>query len=470
MKKILLNAKIPLYVCLMALSFSSIQVNAKAVALTEDQALQMGTEVYIYGYSLVTMDVTRSVMTNVKSLEGLRAPMGQFVNAREYPNASFRDVTAPNADTLYSSAWINVGQEPYVLQVPDEGDRYYLMPMLSGWTDVFADPGTRTTGTKAQTFAIVGPNWKGTLPKGMKELISPTNMVWIIGRTYCTGTPEDYKAVHQLQDQYKLVPLSAFGKDYTPPEGKVDPNIDMKTPVRDQVNALPAKDYFNRLALLLKDNPPAKEDAQMVATMAKLGIKPGEEFDVGKLDAQIQKGLEKSIKAGQEAIMNHFKNAGVEKNGWTFSTKTGKYGTDYLQRAFIAAVGLGANLPQDAIYPTTTVDSQGNKLNGANKYTIHFNKGELPPVKGFWSLTMYDDKYFFTDNALNRYTLSARNDLKKNEDGSVDLLIQHESPGKDKESNWLPAPAGDFILMLRFYWPEDAIINGTWAPPAVVKK
>lgn len=467
MSKLLQNPKAPLYACLFALSFS--QVALHAADLTEEQALKLGTEVYVYGYPLVTMDATRRVMTNVETAEGLRAPMGQFVNARQYPDASFRDVTAPNADTLYSSAWIDVGSEPYVLQVPDEDGRYYLMPMLSGWTNVFAVPGTRTTGTKAQQFAIVGPNWKGSLPKEVKELKSPTNMVWIIGRTYCTGTPDDYKAVHKIQDQYKLTPLSAYGKEYTLPKGKVDPSIDMEKPVRNQVNALSAKEYFSRLALLLKDNPPAKEDASIVAKMKELGIKPGESLDFSKMDAAAQKALEKSVKAGQLAIKKQYKNAGVDKNGWIYSTKTGVYGTDYLQRAFIAEMGLGANLPQDAIYPTTTVDNKGKKLNGANKYTMHFADDALPPVKGFWSLTMYDDKYFFTENALNRYTVSPRNDLKKNDDGSVDLIIQHESPGKDKESNWLPAPKGDFILMMRFYWPEESLIKGTWTPPAVVK-
>jgi len=442
---------------------------ANAADLTQEQALKLATEVYVYGYPLVTMDTTRRVMTNVETVEGIRAPMGQFMNAREYPTASFRDVTAPNADMLYSSAWIDVSSEPYVLHVPDEDGRYYLMPMLSGWTDVFADPGTRTTGTKAQDFAIVGPNWKGTLPKEVKELKSPTNSVWVLGRTYCTGTPEDYKAVHQIQDQYSLKPLSFFGKDYTPPKGSVDSNIDMKISVREQVNNLSAKEYFNRLAELMKNNPPTKEDVAMVSKMAKLGIVPGQAYDLNKMDSAVVKGVEQSIKIAQQEIMRHLKNAGVDKNGWIYSIKTGFYGTDYLQRALIAAVGLGANRPQDAIYPTTTVDNKGEKLNGDNQYTMHFAKGDLPPVKGFWSLTMYDDKYFFTENALNRYTVSPRNDLKKNEDGSIDLYLQHESPGKDKESNWLPAPKGEFILMLRFYWPEESLIQGKWTPPAVVK-
>src|SRR5262249_8610205 len=156
----------------------------------------------------------------------------------------FRDVTAPNADTLYSTAWLDLSKEPYVFSLPEMGDRYYLMPMLDAWTNVFEVPGTRTTGQHAQTYAITGPNWSGQLPSGMKRLQAPTNIVWILGRTYCTGTSEDYKACHAIMDKYDLRPLSAYGKDYTPPKGTVDPKIDSKTPVREQVNALTAAEYF----------------------------------------------------------------------------------------------------------------------------------------------------------------------------------------------------------------------------------
>jgi hypothetical protein len=396
--------------------------------------------------------------------------MGQFVNLRTYPDASFREVTAPNADTLYSSAWVDVSKEPYVLSIPDEGDRYFLLPMLDAWTNVFQDPGTRTTSEKAQKYAITGPGWKGTLPEGVTEYKSPTGLVWIIGRTYCTGTPEDYKAVHEIQDKYKLVPLSAYGKEYTPPKGKVDPSIDMKTAVRDQVNKLDAVAFFKMMAALMKDNPPTKADAPIIERIAKIGIVPGQDFDASKLDPPVAKALEGVPKAGIEKIKAHLKDAGKEDNGWTFSTSVGEYGTEYLQRAFITYFGLGANRPKDAVYPMAKVDGAGKPLNGANKYVLHFAKGETPPARGFWSLTMYDSEMFFVANSLNKYTVSPRNDLKANADGSIDLYIQNESPGKDKESNWLPAPKGDFILMLRLYWPNEkapSILNGTWKPPAV---
>lgn len=433
----------------------------------DKEAVEIGIDAYVYGYPLITMEMTRRVMTNVAKPEGTHAPMGQFLLMRKYPDASFRDVTAPNADTLYSTAWLDLRKEPYILSLPDEADRYFLMPMLSGWTDVFAVPGKRTTGTKRQTYAITGPGWTGRLPEGIKELKSPTNMVWILGRTYCTGTPADYKACHAIMNEYQLVPLSSYGKPYTPAAGQIDPTVDMKTPVREQVHRMDAAAYFTLLAKLLKDNPPAPGDAPMLARLAKIGIVPGQAFDAAALPASAAKSIPL---AAQQRIMGHFKDAGSNVNGWIFTTKTGLYGTDYLQRAFITAIGLGANRPQDAVYPTSEVDAEGKPYSGAHKYVMHFPRGQTPPVNGFWSLTMYNGDYFFVDNPLNKYTVSPRDDLRFNSDGSLDIYIQHESPGKDKEANWLPAPPGKFILMMRLYWPKDtspSIIDGTWTPPGV---
>jgi len=440
------------------------------VKLTPDEAQQIAVAAYVYGYPLVTMEYTRRVMTNVRETEATRGPMGHLIRVRAYPTAAYKDVTAPNADTLYTTTWLDVSKEPWVLSLPDAQDRYYLFPMLDGWTDVFQVPGKRTTGTGPQKYAITGPGWKGTLPAGVTEYKSPTSLVWILGRIYCTGTPEDYAAVHKLQDEISVVPLSSYGKSYTPPPGKVDPAIDMKTAVRDQVNALSTEDYFNLLAKLLKNNPPAAADAPMVAQMAKLGIAPGREFEFDDLNPAVQQALKDVPKLGFGKIMAHFKDAGKEINGWVFTTGTGLYGTEYLQRALITAIGLGANRPQDAVYPTSEADAAGKPYDGAKQYVMHFAKGELPPVDGFWSLTMYTAEYFFVDNPLNRYTLSARNDLKSNVDGSVDLYLQHDNPGPDKESNWLPAPAGRFILMLRLYWPKEtppSILDGTWQIPAI---
>jgi hypothetical protein len=443
----------------------------KAV-LTEQEAAQIGKDAYVFGYPLVTMEMTRRVMTNAVVSKDNHAPMGQFHHARTYPNASFRDVTAPNADTLYSTAWLDVSREPYVLSLPDEEGRYYLMPMLDAWTTVFQVPGKRTTGTKAQSYAITGPNWQGTLPEGVVEYKSPTSMVWILGRTYCTGTPDDYAAVHAIQDKYSLVPLSAYGKPYTPPPGQVDPTIDMKTPVRDQVDKMDAGAYFKLLAALMKDNPPAKEDAPVVAKMAKIGLVPGEDFDIRKLDPGVARALEASPKAGIEAMVAEFKVGPTKVNGWEILVKTGIYGTDYANRALVTAIGLGANRPQDAIYPTSIMDVDGRPYSGADTYVVHFDKAQTPPADGFWSLTMYDAQFFFVPNKLNKYTVSPRNALKYNEDGSLDIYIQRTSPGPEKQANWLPAPEGKFILMLRLYWPKEtnpSILDGSWNPPPVKK-
>jgi len=441
-------------------------------ALTPAEATKIASSAYIYGYPLVTTEMSRRVMTNVATPQGTRAPMGQMVRMRQYPTAAYRDVTAPNADTLYNSAWINVAKEPWVLSLPDMKDRYYLFPMLDAWTTVFQVPGKRTTGTKAQTYAITGPNWKGTLPAGVKQYASPTATVWLLGRVYCTGTPEDYAAVHKLQDQINLVPLSSYGKAYTPAPGKVDPSINMKKAVREQVNELNTTAYFNLMAELLKDNPPAAADAPMVAQMGRLGLVPGKKFDPSKLDPAIQKSLATVPQDSVKSIMGHFKTAGRSENGWVFTTETGVYGVNYLQRALITAIGLGANRPQDAVYPTSETDAAGKPYDGNQNYVMHFGKGQLPPTRGFWSLTMYNKDYFFVANPLNRYTLSARNPLKKNADGSVDLYLQNKSPGAAKESNWLPTPAGRFIPMLRLYWPTEtspSIIDGSWKIPAIQK-
>ncbi len=440
------------------------------VESTED--FDIAVDAYVYGYPLVTMEMTRRIITNVTEPVGTRGPMGTIIKLREYPDASFRDITAPNADTLYTTAFFDVGDEPWVLDQPEMGDRYFLLPLLSGWTDVFEVPGSRTTGGGAKTFLITGPGWTGTVPEGMVELKSPTAMVWLLGRIYCTGTPEDYAAVHKLQDAFKLQPLSTWGKDYTPPAGKVDASIDMKTPTRDQVNALTTSDFFTLLADLMKRNPPAAADAPALERFAKIGLVPGKDFDPKTLDAR----LDKRVPAlGYDKIMLHFIDSDgdmTRHNGWAFTVKAGTYGTNYIQRALVTAIGLGANRPQDAIYPTSLKPDLVQDYSGEHKYTMVFPKGQTPPVKGFWSLTMYDEQMFFVANPINRYSMSVRTNPTYGEDGSLTIYIQNESPGADKEANWLPAPKGKFHLMLRLYWPDESppsIIDGSWKIPAVTK-
>ena len=448
---------------------------AAEAAAKELEAREAAIDAYIYAYPLVTMEITRRFITNVAAPEGSKAPMGHFSRLRQYPAVDDHAVTAPNADTLYTLVWLDLSKEPYILSIPDMKDRYFLFPMLDGWTNVFQVPGKRTTGTKAQKYAITGPGWTGDLPKGVTEYKSPTNLVWVLGRIYCTGTPEDYKAVHALQDQVSAVPLSAYGKPYTPPAGTVDAAIDMKTPPRDQVNALDGAAYFKLFAELMKANPPAAEDKDMIAKLAKIGIVPGQDFDAAKLDPAVLKGINAAPKPSQEKISIYLKEALVTgdaklENGWLYFKNTGVYGTGYRNRAMITWYGLGANRPQDAIYPTSEGPDILKKYSGANKYVIHFEKGQLPPANAFWSVTMYDKDYFFVPNPINRYNISSRNKFKPNKDGSIDVYVQNESPGKDKEANWLPAPKENFVLMMRMYWPSEkapSIMDGSWKLPEV---
>jgi hypothetical protein len=437
--------------------------------LSEDQAAQVAEDAYVFGYPLVLMDVTEIVSTAVPKPEGSKAPLDQFANLRAFPDATYTDIVSPNADTLYSLAWLDLEKEPIVLSVPELGKRFYLMQMVDAWTNVFASPGTRSTGGGKGNFAIVGPSWTGALPKEVKELRSPTNMVWIIGRTQTNGK-SDYPAVRAIQDQYKLTPLSAWGKNYTPPSNvPVVKGVDSKTPSADQVAKMDAATFFSRLNTLMQGNPPAAADADAMKRFAAIGVAPGKPFDAMKLDPAVAKGAERGARAARGKIDAEAKKLmGKGVKGWSVMTdKVGRWGTDYLFRSAIARIGLGTNLPEDAVYPITRVDAAGNALTGANRYVIRFAKGQLPPVGAFWSVTMYNSKQAFVDNPINRYVIGDRDKLKLGADGSLTLYVQRESPGKDKESNWLPASMDEFNLVMRLYWPKKEILDGTWKPPAV---
>jgi hypothetical protein len=446
-----------------------------AAPLSADEASAIATDAYIYGYSLITTEVTRVQMSNVDKVEGLHAPMGEFINIERYPPADFRAVSAPNADTLYSIAWLDLA-EPQVFSHPDMGKRFYLFEMTDLWMTDFETPGTRTTGGDAASYLITGPGWNGTVPAGLKQIKCATRYMVILGRTYASGTERDYKAVNALQAQYKIVPLSAYGKsfEYKVPPVNPNPGFSMTDAPQKVINAMDTSTYFNMMAKLMGEAaPPAAEDAPMLARIAKIGLVPGQPFDMSKLDPAVQAALKDTNKAAMKRIQNNKNSLGDMVNGWVVTKGLGQYGTNYTKRAVVAAFGWPANLQDDAVYPYTTVDSKGQKLTGAGKYTLTFAKGETPPVRGFWSITMYmvdDTGWWFVPNALNKFTVSERNKLKYNPDGSVTLYFQNESPGEGKQANWLPAPTGEFIPMLRMYWPKEtppSILDGTWKPPAV---
>ena len=438
--------------------------------MSETQQLHdIAVEAFVYFYPLVLMDVTRRVVTNVPAgvKPGL-GPANEFHHFREYPSAEFRTVVRPNFDTLYSSAWLDLTREPLVVSTPDTQDRYYLLPMLDMWTDVFASPGKRTSGTGAANFLLAPPSWNGDAPADMKRIDSPTSFVWIIGRTQTNG-PNDYEAVRKVQDGYEICPLSLWGKPkamLTAPKG--DLAADMKTDPLTQVNTMPAEKFFAYAAETMKANPPHISDWSTIARLKRLGIEPGKSFDFSKAGPEAKTAMQTAPADGLATMKQKTPTLARVVNGWQMNTDTmGVYGNYYLKRAIVALAGLGANQPEDAIYPLNFADADGKPLDGVNKYVLHFAKDELPPVSAFWSVTMYDAEGFQTANPINRFAIGDRDALKYNGDGSLDLYIQNESPGAAKEANWLPSPKGPLGVTMRLYAPKPPALDGRWAPPAI---
>jgi hypothetical protein len=347
-----------------------------------------------------------------------------------------------------------------------------MLPLLSFWTDVFAVPGTRTTGrNSAREFLLVAPSWQGQAPAGLEIIRSPTRFVGVGGRTQTNGVA-DYDNVHKIQASYKLTPLSAWGKgNYTPPKGVVDPAIDMKTPPPVQIEKMDAAIYFARFAELLKDNPPGPFDYPMIHRLERVGFKLGQNFDLNGTPPQIKQAFERGSGDGRALLAKAAKQAAGGEGGkdWVYTTRSGAYGVDYLYRGAIALCCLGENLPQDAVYPSLSTDSDGRPLDGNSSYVLHFDKGKFPPVDAFWSVTAYDTEGYFIPNALNRLALGDRDKLVANSDGSLDLYIQANTPGGEKEANWLPVAKKPFTLLMRLYSPKSEFLAGSWTPPPVQK-
>jgi hypothetical protein len=438
--------------------------------IAEGEAQAIAVDAYVYLYPLVTMDVTRRQITNMAPGKGvLGGPMNMFVNVEAFPPADFKAVVRPNFDTLYSSAFLDLTREPVVVSVPDTNGRYYLLPMLDMWSDVFASPGSRTTGTHAANFLITPRGWSGTVPANVTPIEAPTPYVWIIGRTKTDG-PADYDAVHSIQAGYKIKPLSEWGMSPKPIEVKLDPSVDMKTPPKTQVDTMSADKYFGYAAELLKLHPPHLTDQPIVAQMKRMGFEVGKSFDMGKAAPVMRKALEDAPVAAQKLMEWKLPTIARVENHWSMNTDTmGVYGDYYLKRAIVAQIGLGANLPEDAIYPQSLGDESGRPLDGESKYTLHFGKGATPPVNAFWSITLYDREGYQVPNSLNRFAVSSWMPFKNNSDGSLDLYIQNESPGKDKEANWLPAPKGPFNLTMRLYAPKSEALTGRWNAPPITR-
>ena len=460
-------------IALSALVFSTSAASALDQGPTADEVFAIARDAYVYAYPAMLTYATLQKLSNfAEPIEGdAYGPPNQFHHVRQFADPDAKVVIRTNVDTLYSAATLDLKAEPVVLSVPAT-DRYFMLPMLSLWTDVFAVPGTRTTGRNAaRTFLVAGPQWTGKVPDGLELIKSPTRFVWIIGRTQTNGVA-DYDNVHKVQDAIKLLPLSAWGKsNYVPPKHTVDPAIDMKADPPKAIEAMNAATYFGRFAELLKDNPPNQVDYPIMHRLERIGFKVGQSFDLAKESADLKQAIEKGYAEGKGRVVAEGKKAaGIGGKGWVYSLNGGSYGVDYDYRAAVANFGLGLNLPQDAVYPSLSSDSEGRPLDGSNNYVLHFDKGKLPPVDAFWSVTAYDGEGYFIPNPLKRQALGDRDKLVANSDGSVDLHIQAGSPGKDRESNWLPVGKAPFTLLMRLYSPREEFLKGEWKPPAVVKQ
>jgi hypothetical protein len=300
----------------------------------------------------------------------------------------------------------------------------------------------------------------------MTRIDAPTPYVWILGRTKTDG-PQDYDAVHKIQAGYKITPLS---QNYSPPTVTIDPSVDMKTPPKVQVDTMPGGKFFAYAAELLKVNPPHITDQPMIAQLKKIGFERGKSFDLDNAAAAVRKALENAPSDAQQLMAWKLPTLARVVNGWSMNTDTmGVYGNYYLKRAIIAQNGLGANLPEDAIYPINLTDESGKPLDGAHRYTLHFGKTDMPPAEAFWSVTLYDADGFQVANPLNRFAVSSWMPFKYATDGSLDLYFQSDSPGADKEANWLPTPKGPFNLTMRLYAPKSEALTGKWNPPPVTR-
>jgi hypothetical protein len=448
----------------------SLPVNA-AVQIDAEEAYEIGMEAYIYLYPLVTMDMTRRVLTNFKpGVKQGMGPMNAFSHMRAFPPADFREVVRPNFDTLYSSAWLDLSKEPMIVSAPDTKGRYYLLPMIDMWSDVFAVPGKRTSGTEAAQWAVVPPGWQGSLPKGVERIDAPTSYVWIIGRTQTNG-PKDYENVHKIQAGYKVTPLSQWGRAPKPVPFTFDTTVNMKSDPLTQVTGMSAAEFFAYGAELMSKHAPHITDWSQLARMKRIGLVPGRPFDLATADPAVRAALERVPSEAIEVMKNKYKTLAQVVNGWSMKTDTmGVWGNYYLKRAIIALIGLGANQPEDAFYPEILTDADGNPLMGGVSYILHFDKGEYPPVHAFASITMYDQDGFHIANPIDRFAIGDRDPLTFNKDGSLDIYIQLQSPGKEKEANWLPSPkSGPLNMTMRLYAPKTEALDGRWVPPAVIK-
>jgi hypothetical protein len=436
--------------------------------LTPEEAREIAQQTFVFGLPPVYLSLQADVLSNAPKPEAMHAPFGQFFHFRQFPDASFRETTGFNVDTLYSRAVLDLAREPYVLSIPPMGDRYWIVQLIDAWNEVAAAPGARTIGAKGGNFLIAGPRWDDALPGGLTLIRTGTDLVMVAPRIYTSGK-DDYPNVHTLQDQLRLTPFSKWGTDYTPPAVvPVRLGVDAKTPVSKQVFAMTPDVYFSRLSYLLLHNPPHPVDRDMMVRMEKLGITPGMPFRVDRFGPGVRKAIKEGVLAGQREIEEERARLSEMRNGWQVTQELGRFGTHYAARAASTYYSVGRNVVGEAFYATALMDEDGKKLNGAHRYTLNFPDGKLPLAHAFWSVTLYDPETGLAAKSIERSALSTHDGPGRGAGGALTLYIQHDPPGEDKDCNWLPAPEGGFVLGLRLYWPNE-VADSSWNPPPVMR-
>jgi len=440
-------------------------------SVTPSEAREIATEAYIFGFPLVeNYRVMHSFFVDSGGKE-FKAPWNEIHNESRVFTPDDRTIQTPNSDTPYSQLGTDLRGEPLVITVPAiPKDRYYSLQFIDLYTHNYAYVGSRTTGNEVGSFLLAGPNWKGETPDGVKAVIrSETELGWVQFRTQLFS-PADIDRVKQVQAGYEVQPLSAFLGKPTPPR---PPKIDFVEPLpRDRQKTSP--EFFEVMNFLLQFCPTHSSERELMARFARLGIGPNGSFDATKLSPEVEKAVEKGIADAWEQF-TEFKKTQLDTGK---KTAADGFGTreflknDYLARMASAVLGIYGNTAAEAMYPAYFVDADGQPMSGAHRYEMRFPPGGLPPVNSFWSVTMYNlPESLLVDNPLDRYLINSTMlpDLKRDPDGGLTLYLQHDSPGRDKESNWLPTPSGPFQVIMRMYWPKEEALNGTWKQPPLRK-
>jgi hypothetical protein len=443
---------------------------AAADDVTAEEARAIAKEAYIYGFPAVdSYRIQYAYFVDDKNPE-YKAPWNHLKNIPRVYTPADTAIQTPNSDTPYSMIGLDLRAEPMVLTVPViEKDRYFSIQLIDAYTFNFDYAGSRTTGNDGGSFLVAGPEWKGETPAGIKNVFrAETDLVIGAYRTQLFN-PDDLDNVKKIQDGYKAEPLSSFlGK----PAPAAAPAIDFIKPVSpdDERKSL---EFFNILNFVLRFCSPNPSETELMARFAKIGIGAGKTIDVAALSPGMKTAMEQGM-ADAWADLGTLKkqiDAGTVTSGDMFGTRE-YLKNDYLYRMAAAVLGIYGNSKQEAMYPVYAIDTEGQKLDGANRYTVHFAADKMPPVHAFWSLTMYDlPASLLVANPINRYLLNKPMlpQFVKDSDGGYTFYVQNESPGKDKEPNWLPAPKGPFFIAMRLYWPKDEALDGTWKHPPMAK-